>query len=413
MFYNQSEKERTLIVAINKNNEDIDEDINELKNLANTAGAEVVESIEVKVKRFVAATLIGKGKLGEIKNLSDLLNIDLVIFSMPLSPVQKRNAEDIIGIRVIDRNELIMDIFALHAKTKISRLEVELAQLEYRLTHLTGKGIEMSRTGGGIGTRGPGEQKLETDRRYIRKRISFIKKELSKIDKHKSVTQKKRQKLFNIALAGYTNSGKSTLLKRLTGKEIYIANQLFATLDTSVAYLAEDIIISDTVGFIRYLPPMLLRSFKTTLKEILLADLILFVVDASSKYFYKQYTVVEETLDEIGASKIEKLIVFNKIDKIKDKRFLIALKKRFPDAVFISSLYGTNIDELIDRIKNEKEKNHKRVSLLIPYDKGKILNLIHKKGKIIKEQKKDNGWFVDVMVPISLSALLSEFERIK
>ncbi len=391
-------KDRVMLVGVNHENIDMEEDINELKRLVDTAGGEVVESIEVKIKRLNPATLIGKGKLEEIKNISEMLDINLLIFSMPLSPVQKRNIEDIVDIRVIDRNELIMDIFALHARTKISRLEVELAQLEYNLTHLTGKGIEMSRTGGGIGTRGPGEQKIEVDRRHIRRRISRIKKELKSIERHRRITTQKRSHFFRVSLAGYTNSGKSTLLRRLTGKDVYVADKLFATLDTSSAKIEGDIIISDTVGFIRNLPPMLLRSFKTTLQEIVESNLILIVLDASSKSFYNQYNTVIETLKEIGAEDINKIVVFNKIDIIKDNSFLEALKQRFPEAVFISALRGINIDYLYKRIVEEKEKWGKKLHLFLPYDKGVIRNRLYKSSVILEENEKDEGWEIVAIV---------------
>ncbi len=401
-------EDRVMIIGVNHDNTDMEEDIKELKRLVETAGGEVIESIEVKVKRLNPATLIGKGKLEEIKNISQMLDINLLIFSMPLSPVQKRNIEDTVDIRVIDRNELIMDIFALHARTKISRLEVELAQLEYNLTHLTGKGIEMSRTGGGIGTRGPGEQKIEVDRRHIRRRISKIKKELKDIDRHRKITTQKRSRFFRVSLAGYTNSGKSTLLRRLTGKDVYVADKLFATLDTSSAKIEGDIIISDTVGFIRNLPPMLLKSFKTTLQEIVESNLILIVLDASSKSFYQHYNTVIETLKEIGAEDIGKLTVFNKIDLIKDESFLDALKQRFPDAIFISALRGINIDELLKRIFEEKEKWGKKLHLFIPYDRGNVRNRLYKSSVILKEEEKDEGWEIVAIVSYHF---ISEFDR--
>jgi len=329
--------------------------LQELANLTTTAGAEVIESfIQIKQK-FDPATLIGRGKVYELAKICRELNINLLIFDAELSAAQIRNIEEIIDQRVVDRTTLILDIFARHAQTRAAKLQVELAQLEYRLPRLKGMGLELSRLGGGIGTRGPGEKKLEVDRRKIQKRISVLKKLLRKIEQIRVIQRKRRINLPRIAVVGYTNAGKSSLINTLTKANLLTSDSLFSTLDsnTSLFFIPPryKMLITDTVGFLKNLPHNLIASFHATLAEVLEADILIHIIDATAEDLQEKILTVQQVLEEISVS--EKLIipVFNKIDRLfKEDKERIA--HHYPDSFFVSALSGDGIDKLKDYLKN-------------------------------------------------------------
>jgi GTP-binding protein HflX len=336
----------------------LSESMQELKNLADTAGAEVVGQLTQKRTKPDQKYYLGSGKVQELKALVLSQKADLAIFDVELSPAQERNLEDALGIKVIDRSELIIDIFAQHAKSREGKLQVELAQTNYLLTRLTGHGVLMSRLGGGIGTRGPGETKLEYDRRRIRKRIADLKRETEKVRKDRNIQREKRRKsrFPSIALVGYTNSGKSTLFNNLSKSNVLTEDKLFATLDTTVrrVYLPSKntILLSDTVGFIQKLPHQLVAAFRATLEEAIEADLLMHVVDVSNPYFEDQINAVFTVLEELKCCVKPMLTVFNKIDQL-DKPVPKSLFNKYPPAAAVSALYGTGLDDLL-KILEEK-----------------------------------------------------------
>jgi len=356
------DKEKAILIGVNTDNETLDhfqESLKELKDLAITAGADVVDTICIDGKGINPKFFIGKGKVGEIKSLYSS-KIRLVIFNNELTPTQIRNLEKELNLKVITRTELIMDIFAIHAKSKTARLQVELAQLSYELPRITGKGTMLSRLGGGIGTRGPGEQKLEIDRRLIKRRIYLIKKKLKEIEIGKAEQRKSRSSHeFKVAIVGYTNSGKSSLLRSLTKADVVIEDRLFATLDTTtrrlwlgfINNLPVNIVITDTVGFIRDLPHGLIESFKSTLQDTLDADLLIHLIDITSLNFLEKKEIVEKTLFEIGATNIPILNCFNKIDILSEKE-LLNYRLLYPNYIFISAVQKRNMEVLKNKIKN-------------------------------------------------------------
>ncbi|RMG60831.1 MAG: GTPase HflX [Deltaproteobacteria bacterium] len=332
-----------------------EEDVmDELEALARGAGARVVEKVLVRTDRFNPSTLVGSGKVEEIHSLVHRHDADAVVFYNLLKPGQQRQLEDALGVKVIDRKELILDIFAQRAQTKEGKLQVELAQLNYRLTRIVGKGVQLSRTGGGIGTRGPGEKKLEVDRRRIRERIAQIKRELEKVRRTRSLHYAGRKRRGNpvVSLVGYTNAGKSTLFNRLTESSVTSRDQLFSTLDPTTRRVktggGDSFLLVDTVGFIRDLPPELIESFKATLEGILEADLIVHVVDAASPFSQENREVVESILREIGAGNRPIITVYNKCDLI--DRSLLRSERKNGD-FYVSAKTGDGVGELVQRIR--------------------------------------------------------------
>ncbi len=350
--------ERVILVGVGdakKRRWELIQSIEELANLTQTAGGEVVESYIQIQHKYNPATLIGRGKAQELAQIVKKFGIDLLIFDTELTAAQIRNIEEITGVRTIDRTTLILDIFAKHARTKEAKLQVELAQLEYRLPRLVGLGLELSRLGGGIGTRGPGEKKLEVDRRRIKDRISVLKDELKKIECSKQVQRKRRMNFFKICVVGYTNAGKSSLVNALTRGNLLTAEYLFSTLDSNTSLLFIEpnykVLISDTVGFLKDLPHGLIASFHATLAEVREADVLIHIVDATDENIEAKMITVEGVLNEIKAGDKPRLLVFNKID-----RLLISqrerLSEKYPDALFISAKEGTGIKELKGRLRN-------------------------------------------------------------
>lgn len=386
--------------------EDITYSMEELSGLAEAAGAEVLGKVVQSLEKPNTATLIGKGKTEEVAELAQAMEADVVIFNDELIGMQIRNLEDILGVRVIDRTILILDIFAKRAESREGKLQVELAQLAYRLPRLTGFGKSLSRLGAGIGTRGPGEKKLETDRRHIERRMDDIKKELADLKRTRSVQRAKRQKaeVPVVALVGYTNSGKSALMNRLLSendkseKAVSEKNMLFATLDTQQRSITLDnnrsFILVDTVGFVSKLPHSLVEAFKATLEEVLYADLLLHVVDASYEENRFHIAVTDKVLSEIGAAGKEKIMVFNKMDLAPDFQAPATGLAN----LFVSAKENQGIDDLIEAISASIFSDKMQVRLLIPYTRGDISSYLCEKALVTAMDYQEEGTLFSVEI---------------
>lgn len=412
---------RAVLVGLQRD-EDISYSMEELKGLAEAAGVEVLGQMIQNLERPNTATLIGTGKVEELAEMVKNMEVDTVIFNDELTGMQLRNLEDAVGVRVIDRTILILDIFADRASSREGKLQVELAQLQYRMPRLTGFGKSLSRLGGGIGTRGPGEKKLETDRRHIEKRMYDIKSELAQIKNTRGVQRAKREKseIPVVALVGYTNSGKSALMNRLltmTEKEektVFEKNMLFATLDTQQRSVTLDtnhqFILVDTVGFVSRLPHSLVNAFKATLEEVAYADLLIHVVDASYENHDFHIEVTNKVLEEIGAGDKEKIMAFNKIDLVEDPSAVIPVPG--VDNICISAKFDRNIDELIGLIKSKIFRDMVRVRLLVPYTRGDISSYLCEKARVFSMEYKDSGTWFDAELKASDYQRLKEYEII-
>jgi len=392
----EDEKERAVLVGLDSDGEGADS-VDELEQLANTAGAVVVGKVIQSRRVPDSATYVGRGKAEELALLCRANNANLVIFDDELTASQIRNLENIIGLRIIDRTALILDIFARRAISREGKLQVELAQLRYRLPRLTGMGIALSRLGGGIGTRGPGEKKLETDRRHIYRRIREIEKDLEKVKDRRQALRERRQKnrIPVVALVGYTNAGKSSLMNALSGSSVLVENKLFATLDPVSRSIelpnGQQALLVDTVGFINKLPHDLVEAFKSTLEEAIYADLLLHVVDSASPNLMDQIGVVEELLDSLGCNQ-PIITVYNKIDLLDEKQQLLLPVKK--PVVYVSAINKVNLDKLIDAVTENLPITRRRVELLIPYTEGQVLSQIHDQGQVLKEEYRDDGIFI-------------------
>lgn len=357
--------------------------MDELRALAETAGAEAVAMTLQRRPAPDARTFIGEGKAEEVKALAEANDASLILFDNELSPSQMSNLEELTGRTVLDRSALILDIFAQRARTGEGKLQVELAQYQYILPRLAGMGKAMSRLGGGIGTRGPGESKLESDRRHIRSRIDKLRRDLEQVRQVRAVQRRQRKKteLPMVAIVGYTNAGKSTLLNALTGAGIPANNRLFDTLDTTTRLLTVsdtlDVVISDTVGFIRKLPHQLVEAFKATLEELEYADLLLHVIDISDPHWLEQAQIVDELIEELGAQQIPCLRVYNKSDL-----YFGDIRPHGEDSVNISAKTGEGVDELLARIDKLLDKGTRRVTIHLPYDKGGLLDMLYREAKV-------------------------------
>ncbi|MDP8204597.1 MAG: GTPase HflX, partial [Candidatus Tenebribacter mawsonii] len=339
------------------------------------------------------STYIGKGKLQEIKNAASSSHVHTLIFNNNLSPSQSLNISDVSGCNVVDRTEIILYIFARHARTKQSKLQVELAQLEYAYTKLKRKWKHLSRIQGGIGFRGPGETQIEVDRREIRKKTTILKKRIKNIEQVSLTKRNKRKNFTSIALVGYTNAGKSTLFNRLTCENRYTADQLFATLDSKTRAISaefdEKLVITDTIGFIRKLPHRLISSFNSTLLEVLEADLLLHVVDVSQQNLFELMEAVEGVLHEIKVDHKNILIVFNKSDNMSGNHFLFMRKQllnKYPDSVFISAITGDGIDKLFIKIEEFLQRSKQNIELEVPQEMHNLISFLHKNSEIIEDK---------------------------
>lgn len=412
---------RAVLVGLARD-EDISYSMEELKGLAEAAGVEVLGQMIQNLERPNTATLIGKGKVEELAEMVKNMEADTVIFNDELTGMQLRNLEDAVGVRVIDRTILILDIFADRASSREGKLQVELAQLQYRMPRLTGFGKSLSRLGGGIGTRGPGEKKLETDRRHIEKRMYDIKSELSQIKNTRGVQRAKREKseIPVVALVGYTNSGKSALMNRLlmlTEKEektVFEKNMLFATLDTQQRSVILDtnhqFILVDTVGFVSRLPHSLVNAFKATLEEVAYADLLVHVVDASYENHDFHIEVTNKVLEEIGAGGKGKIMAFNKIDLVEDPSSVIPVAG--VDNICISAKFDRNIDELIELIKRKIFKDMVKVQLLVPYTRGDISSYLCENARVLGMEYKESGTWFEAELKAADYQRLKEYEII-
>ncbi len=348
--------EKAILIQCSDTKNSVDEDeekLNELKLLARSAHTQIIDSIIIKIKKINPATYLTKGKVELIKEKVKELQPDVIIFNNELKPIQVRNLSDTYNCKVISRTELILDIFALRAKTREAKIQVELAQLKYLLPRLTGYGVMMSRLGGGIGTRGPGEKKIEYDRRNIMRRISILNKKLKNIEKHRELIVKNR-KYKTVGIVGYTNAGKSTLLNALSNEKLLTENRLFVTLDSTTRKIFLDnnkfILLSDTVGFIRDIPHNLIASFKSTLSEAKNADLLLHVVDINDKYYQEKIDVVNEVLSELNIDISKSIYVFNKIDKGGTENRIKRINEIYPGSIFISAKNKINLEKLKETI---------------------------------------------------------------
>lgn len=411
MFENEERPQRAILVAADCGEWDAEVSINELEELAKSAGAEVVAKVIQQRAEYDRATLIGRGKLDEIKEIAEAEDVDLLIFDHELTAANIRNLEEATGLGVIDRTMLILDIFAARAQSRAGRLQVELAQYKYRLPRLEGMGKNLSRLGGGIGTRGPGESKLESDRRHIRRRIETLEHKLAELAANRELIRSRRKKdgIVTAAIVGYTNAGKSTLLNRLTNAGVLSEDKLFATLDPTARSLelpdGRSIMLVDTVGFVRRLPHHLVEAFKSTLEETVQADLLLNVCDISSGEADSQTEVTRELLESLGADKIPMLNVLNKCDLIEGPLPICT-----GDCVMVSAKTGEGIDEMLGKISKMLAPTQIRMKLLIPYSEGALLGEVRSLGRVFSEEYTPEGTLVDALVDIKILSKVEKYQ---
>ena len=403
---------KAALVSADTGEFDAERSLDELEELSETAGVQVAARVIQKRPACDSATVIGSGRLEQLAEEASALELDLVIFDCELTANQTRNIEKILDIRVIDRTTLILDIFAQRAFTKEGRLQVELAQQKYRLQRLAGKGIELSRLGGGIGTRGPGESKLETDKRHIRRRIETLEEELRELEKRRVIHRARRKKdsVLTAAIVGYTNVGKSTLLNTLTNAGVLAENKLFATLDiTSRALELPDgrsVLLIDTVGLIRRLPHNLVEAFKSTLEEAASADIIINLIDISADDGYEQAEVTAEVLKDLGCDGIPRIDVLNKCDLLPQAENIKCDDK----TVKISAKQGAGLDDLLDCIARNLPETSVRGKFVIPYDKTNLINTIRIDGKILSEEYLPDGTLIEAIVDKKILHLIEGYK---
>jgi GTP-binding protein HflX len=392
---------------------DAEESLAELRTLAESAGAKVVGEILQRRDRPDPATLVGGGKLEELAGAAASVNADVVLFDHDLSPSQQRNIEKIIQRRVIDRTQLILDIFARHARTREGQLQVELAQLQYMMPRLAGHGIEMSQLGGGIGTRGPGETKLETDRRKIARRVRNVEQQIENVRRIRTQQRQRRESapVATVALVGYTNAGKSTLLNQLTDADALAGNRLFVTLDPRTRQFAlpggETVLVTDTVGFVRKLPHQLVEAFRSTLDSVRLADLLIHVVDGTAAHVETQMAAVRTVLREIGAGDVPQLIVVNKADRAPQAAKELA--HRLDGSVLLSAQTGEGIDDFLRVVADRLRGSDRVVELVVPWARGDILAAVHREGEVVGQTDGEDSATLQVVLDEVGKARFAEF----
>ncbi|NLK78146.1 MAG: GTPase HflX [Clostridiales bacterium] len=400
-------EEKVILVGVSLNDGDDTEDsLLELAELVKTAGAQVVGTAIQSRESIHPGTYVGTGKLQELRQMIEEFEATGIVCDDELTPAQIRNIEDVLDTKVMDRTLIILDIFAARASTSEGKIQVELAQLKYRLSRLTGLGISLSRLGGGIGTRGPGEKKLEMDRRLIKTRIAQLNRELAEVRKHREVTrgQRSRNQTKVAAIVGYTNAGKSTLLNTLTNAQVLEEDKLFATLDPTTRSLkldsGQEILLTDTVGFIRKLPHHLVEAFKSTLEEAKYADMIVHVVDASNPQKDKQMHTVYETLEMLGVKDKKVITLFNKLDKVEEPEILHDFKA--DKTLRISARTGEGLPKFKETLEEILREDKKLLEGTFPYSEGGQLTIIRKYGELLEEEYRDDGIYVKAFVPVEL-----------
>ncbi|WP_412539780.1 GTPase HflX [Longispora sp. K20-0274] len=422
--YRQLRLERVVLVGVWTDGTvaDADNSMIELAALAETAGSEVLEGLVQRRRAIDPATFIGRGKVDELKDAVVSTGADTVICDGELSPSQLRNLEERLNVKVVDRTALILDIFAQHAKSKEGKAQVELAQLQYLVPRLRGWGMTLSRqaggsgsgAGGGVGLRGPGETKLEIDRRRINTRIAKLRREIKamRIIRDTKRASRARNEVPGVAIAGYTNAGKSSLLNRLTGAGVLVENALFATLDPTTrrarAADGREYTLSDTVGFVRHLPHQIVEAFRSTLEEVAGADLVLHVVDGAHPNPAEQVRAVREVLADVDADRVPELLVVNKID-MADPETLLMIKRDWPGVMFVSAHTGEGIDELRAAIEERLPRPAIELRAVVPYDRGDLVDRVHRLGEVLSTEHGEGGTLVHVRVPRGLAAELQPY----
>lgn len=410
-------RQRALLIGTGVGTRSLDEaeaSLSELAALTDTAGADPVEAVLQRRDTPDPATYIGSGKADELSGLADALDADVVVFDDELTPAQQRNLEKRFGRDVVDRVALILDIFAQHARSQEGMIQVELAQLRYRLPRLRGRGIELSQQAGGIGTRGPGETQLEVDRRRIQRRMSKLEADLDRLARTRETQRKARRRrhLMTVALVGYTNAGKSTLLNRLTPADVLVEDRLFSTLDPTTRRLrlpgGEVILLSDTVGFVRRLPHELVEAFRSTLEEVVDADLLADVVDASAPGAEHHIDAVRGVLEEIGAGGRPELLVVNKID-VAAPGAVSELLTAHPDAVAVSAATGEGVEKLAEALAARLRALHPVVELAVPFERGDVMAALHREGEVLVEVHGDGATRVRARIPAAESGRFADF----
>ncbi len=405
-YKTEEEKERVILVAVDvEDGTDVEDSLDELNELAETAGAVAVGRLIQKREAVHAGTYIGKGKIADLKEMAEQNQADAIVCDDELSPAQITNLQEMLQTKVIDRTVLILDIFAKHAKTSEGKLQVELAQLRYRSSRLAGLGKSLSRLGGGIGTRGPGEKKLEMDRRLIRERIAVLNRRLTEVVQNRDTMRKQRsrEQIPVVAIVGYTNAGKSTLLNVLTGAQVLEENKLFATLDPTTRILTMEngqrFLFTDTVGFINKLPHPLIRAFQSTLEEAKYADIILHVADASNPKLDLQCDVVYDTLHKLGVENKKIITAFNKMDCLRESDCQRLRDDRSDAVVHISAKYGRGITELLQILEGIANEGLVKIERVFPYEEAGKISRIREHGRLETEEYREDGIFIRASVP--------------